>query len=69
MKTKQQLRFLATILFTTILFVLAKTDTDPLEGNFQTLVSFFSVLAKILVLRSSLFKKKVNGIDFRCPSE
>ncbi|KAL9278673.1 putative protein STRUBBELIG-RECEPTOR FAMILY 2, protein kinase RLK-Pelle-LRR-V family [Arabidopsis thaliana] len=31
MKTKQQLRFLATILLTTILFVLAKTDTDPLE--------------------------------------
>jgi len=34
MKTKQQLRFLATILLTTILFVLAKTDTDPLEGKF-----------------------------------
>lgn len=43
MKTKQELRYLAAVLFTVILFVLAEADTDPLEGNLQILVSFFSV--------------------------
>lgn len=52
MKTKQQLRYLAAITFTVMLFTLAETYTNPLEGNHP---DSHLILGSIACLDPSMF--------------